>query len=133
MFELKTKLGEINFSQNAINKIVVAAVEQCDGKAGLMNFKGKYVSNVTGIASMMNLYDEESESIQFREDEDGLELEIYIVVHFGISIKKITEKIIDYIYKNIEEMLEIKPQKVTVLVTGVMSKNIAKRHVEVSR
>lgn len=133
MFEFKTRLGEIKFSQNVVNKIVADAVERSGGKAEIVNFKGRYVNNVAEIASMMNLFDEESDGIRLKELEDGFELEVYIIVHFGMSIKRVTNRIIDYIYENFETMLETKPKKVTVIVTGMISKNIAKRHIEVSR
>ncbi|MFQ7473681.1 MAG: hypothetical protein ACLRLX_05695, partial [Anaerovoracaceae bacterium] len=53
--------------------------------------------------------------------------------HFGASIKRNTGKIIDYIYEYMEKIIGIKPKNVKVIVTGTLSKNIAKRHIEVSR
>ena len=50
-----------------------------------------------------------------------------------MSIRNITGQIIDSIYDDMEKILREKPKKVTVIVTGTLSKNIAKRHIEVSR
>lgn len=133
MFNVETKLGDIHFSQNVINKIVTKAIESCDGKAEILHYKGKYKNVVPGLASKMNLYDEGAGGIQFTSDEDGIEIKVYIVVRFGVSIKNITKKIIDSIYDDMQTILQEKPKKVTVVVTGTLSKNIAKRHIEVSR
>ena len=58
---------------------------------------------------------------------------MYVVIHFGTSIKRVTEKLIDGIYENLERVMKIKPKTVKVVVTGTLSKNIVKRHIEVSR
>ena len=133
LFRKETKLGDILVNENVVYRIVTEAVESCGGKAELLNYRGKYKNMVPGIASKMNLYDEESGSIQFSDGEDGLDITVSIIVHFGTSIKKTTSRIIDYIYEYTEKMLGRKPSKVTVRVTGTVSRNIAKRHIEVSR
>lgn len=133
MFDFETKLGDIRFSQNIINKIVMNVVEDSGGKAVLHNFKGKYMNVVPGIASKMNLYDEEAGSIEIVQTDDGLEIKVYVVIRFGASIKTVTGEIIDNIYEGAEHMLEQKLSKVTVVVTGILSKNIVRRHIEVSK
>lgn len=117
MFDIETKLGDIRFSQSIINKIAENAVAGCDGKAILQNYKG-------GI---------NAPNVEFIEDEEGFFLKIYIVMKFGASIKKTTSDIIDSVYENAEKILPAVPKNVTIIITGVLSKNIAKRHIEVSR
>lgn len=117
MFDIETKMGSIHFSQHIINRIIENAVEECAGKAILNNYRG-------GL---------NSPAVEFIESEEGFELKVYIVLKFGASIKENTSIILDSIYDNAEKILGKKPLKVTVTVTGVLSKNIAKRHIEVSR
>lgn len=117
MFDIETKMGKIHFSQSIVSKIAAKAVEDCRGKALLQNYKG-------GINAA---------SVELIRHEEDYELKIYIVIKFGTSIKQTTSQIIDSIYENTEKILGKKPQKVTVIVTGVMSRNIAKRNIEVSR
>lgn len=133
MFKIETEVGDITYSQNIINRIVVEAVENCQGKAEIQNYKGKYMNVIPGIASRMNLYDEESGGIQIKEEEDGFDIQVYIVIRFGASIKRTTGRIIDYIYENTEKILGERPRNVTVTVTGTLSQNIVKRHIKVSR
>lgn len=133
MFDFETNLGEIHFSDSVIYKIVAEAVEHCGGKVEILNYKGKYMNVVPGIASKMNLYDEEVGGIQVKEGEEGLIITVYVVIRFGTSIKETTGRIIDYIYEYMEKIMASRPEKVKVVVTGTLSKNIAKRHIEVSR
>lgn len=133
MLEMETKYGKISFSQNIISRIVIEAVENSQGKADILNYKGKYMNVVPGIASKMNIYDEEAGGIEITDTENGFQIRVYIVVKFGTSIKEVTGDIIDFIYKKTEEMTGQRPAKVTVVVTGTISRNIARRHIEVSR
>ena len=132
MFDVETKLGNIHFSQGIVNKIVTEAVENCDGKAQLYNYKGKVKNVVPELASRINLYDEESGSIEVTNAEEGMEIKAYVILQFGASIRKTTASIIKYIYEYTEKIMEERPAKVTVVVTGIFSKNIARRHIEVS-
>lgn len=133
MFDHKSKLGEIHFSNNIIYRIVSEAIAEYGGKVEILNYKGKYMNMVPGIASKMNIINEEAGSIQVKEGEGGPVITVYVVIHFGTSIKKATEKIIDNIYDIMERIMGVKPKTVRVIVTGTLSKNIVKRHIEVSR
>ena len=133
MLNIKTQLGNINFSQNIINKIVTECVKNVGDRVILLNYKGKYMNVVPGLASKMNLYDEEAGCIHADETDQGIRINVYIAVRFGVSIKKVTREIINSIYENFEKFMGEKPARVTVTVTGTFSKNSAKRHIEVSR
>lgn len=133
MFDIQTKLGDIHFSSNIINRIAEKAVEGCGNKVMLHNYKGALKDVMPVMASKMNLYDESAASVEVIRLEDGYAMKVYVVLKFGTSIKAATSEIIDSIYENTEIILGKKPERVTVVVTGVVSKNIAKRHIEVSR
>lgn len=133
MFGIETKIGSIRFSHNVISRIASEAVCECGGKAELLNYKGKYKNVVPGLASKMNLYDADPSSVEVIDTDGGVEIRIYIGLRFGSSIKESTSTIIDYMYENVEKIMGQKPDKVTVIVTAMLSKNIAKRYIEVSR
>ncbi len=133
MFDIETKLGEIRFPNNIINRIITESVGSCGGKAEVYKYKGKFKNMFPDLASKMNLYDEGAGGIEVTETENSIMIKVYVVIRFGNSIKKTTEQIIDNIYENMEKIMGIRPEKVTVVVTGTLSKNIAKRNIEVSR
>lgn len=133
MLNMETKLGDIRFSPSVISGLVADSIEPFSGKAELLNYRGRYKSVASGLASKMNICDEDAGSVRVEDTGDGVDITVYITVRFGVSIKKITAGIIDNIYENVEKTMGQKPAKVTVVVTGTVAKNIVKRHIEVSR
>ncbi len=133
MLDIQTKLGDIKFSPDIVNKIAAEALNEFGDDVNILNFKGRYKNAVPGLASKMNLYDEEAGGIESEETSDGIMIKVYVVIRFGISIRKITSGIIDRIYEDFEKTMGVPPAKVTVAVTGVQSKNTGRRYIEVSR
>lgn len=132
MFEMKTEWGEIRFSKNVITRIVTQAVESCRGNATIMNYRGKY-KGVPGFFSRLTPKNVESGDIVIEETEEGLVLTVYIVIRFGASLNNTVDQIIDRIYDDTEDVLDLRPAQVKVIVTGTASRDIARRHLEFSR
>ena len=120
MLEKKTEYGYIRFSRSVIERIVNDAVDSCDGKAEVMNYKGKYKSVMP------------SSNIVLKETEEGTYITVYIVINFGVSIGEITGRIISIISDNVEKVMGERPAGVSIIVTGVKSHDIARRHIVVS-
>lgn len=133
MFELKTDWGEIRFSRNVIYRIVTNAVESCRGDATIMNYKGKKQRRFPGFFSRLTPKSVESGDIQLEETPEGLKITVYVVIRFGASLRKTVEQIITGIYEGAEEVLDLDLSKVTVVVTGTASRDIARRHLVFSR
>ena len=128
MFTVETSLGVISVSKNAIGKIVTEAVDLFDGKVIISNHKGK----VPGIVSKIGGLDDIT-NIEISAGEQGLDIRVFIVLRFGTSITRVTNSLVDEIHEKIKEMMGIEPNSVAVVVTGMISKNIARRHIEVTR
>jgi Uncharacterized protein conserved in bacteria len=64
---------------------------------------------------------------------EGISLEFCVIVKFGTSISSVTDALCDYISSAICKLQGHRPVKLTVRVTGVKSRNIARRDVEVVR
>ncbi len=135
MLKIKTDLGEIRFSTNVIKKIVTDAVHELDGKVYIYHHKGKYQNAVSGIGSRMSLYNGDwgdPGSIEVSDDEVGLDITVYVVVKFGTSIRSSCISILQYIDQNVEKVMGAKASTIRVIVTGVESNQIARRHLEYS-
>lgn len=90
MADIETKYGKIHFSHsNVITRIVNKAVESCEGRVILQNYKGGLNAG----------------SIDIVECEEGYQLKVYVVIRFGAGIKKCTSEIINSIYENTEKIL----------------------------
>ena len=128
MFTVETDLGTITVSRNAIGKIVTEAVERFDGKVIISNHKGKVPGIVSRIGGMDDI-----NSMEINYGENGLDLRVFVVLHFGTSITQVTNQLVDDIHEKTKETIGIEPNSVAVVVTGMISKNIARRHIEVTR
>lgn len=118
MLERKTSLGDIRFSWNVIMRIINDAIEECNGKVVLQNYKGKYKSMVAG------------NNVILKETPEGVDIELFVVIRFGASFLATNRQIINYVYDKVEKVMGERPHSVKVTVTGVQSRLIAKRHIE---
>ncbi len=121
---IDTEYGSIGISRNIISQMVTDAVDIYSGKAWLGNAKG--------IFSLFS--NDENSNIDIVWDEEGIHISIFLIIKFGTSISKVTNGIIDYIEKNIEETFGDISHKIRIIVTGVESKQqVIKRNIEVVR
>ncbi len=121
MFDKETDLGKIHFPASVIERIVKDAVNTCDEKVFLNKYKGKYMSMVP------------SDDYRAEEKDAGINITVYVVMSFGASIGKYSKRVLTYIYENVEKVMGRRPSSVTIVVTGLKSKdNIAKRHIEIT-
>lgn len=133
MFEISNELGQISFSKAAIFRICEDAVGSCDGNVRIQNYKSRYTAKRPGILTAFSSSDEDYEDIELEETAEGIFITVYVVVRFGTSISTAANRIIDHIYAEMESLFGVRPACVTVIITGVASKTIAKRHIEYAR
>ena len=124
MFEISNELGQISFSKNVIYKICADAVELCDGNARIQNYKGRYDTKRPGLLTVFSQGD---------DDLDDVEIQMAGKTRFGVSISATAETIIDHVYEQTQQVFGVRPVSVTVVITGIASKTIARRHIEFSR
>ncbi len=120
MFDRDTDLGHIHFTRSVIERIIKDAVEKCDGKVFLRNYKGKYRSIVQGTDYTIDITDA------------GTDIVVYVVIAFGAGIGRYSKLMLDYIYDTVEKVMGERPHYVKIVVTGVQSKDIARRHIEIT-
>lgn len=126
----KTDLGTVKISNVLFAQIIVNSLRQkeCLGKAWPATSKGKQIGN----DQKFNVSDVASHII-VKHSSDGIdiELEFNILIQFGNSISAITTAISDYIAENIQKILGKKPNRIKINITGIRSKQIARRNLEV--
>ena len=120
MFDRDTEFGHIHFTRSVIERIINDAVEGCDGKVFLRNYRGKYRSMVQGT------------DYTIEQTHHGTDIVVYVVIAFGAGIGKYTKQMLEYIYDNVEKVRGERPHHGKIVVTGVQSKDIAKRHIEIT-
>ena len=133
MFDITTETVEIRFSQNVIYTIVDRAVDSCEGKAELNNYKGKAKKQGKDKAKEKGKIPVDKSNIEVDYKDGKLKITVYITVKFGNSIKEITESIMDKIYEDMQQILGRTPFTTKIIVTGIVSKDTARRHLEFIR
>lgn len=124
----ETNLGEIVIPRSLIADIVVDEIRPFNDKIFLTNNKGKIPNVVTRTFSAVT-----PSNIQVNIEERTIDVKFYIVIKFGVSISKTVNELIENIKNRIKANIGVAPKSVSVIVTGTMSKNIAKRNIEVKK
>lgn len=121
---IDTEYGSIGINKSIITQMVTDAVDAYSGKARLGNAK-----------AVFNIFsNDESSNIDIVWDDEGIHINIFLIIKFGTSISRVTNGIIDYIEKNIKVTFGDIPHKIRILVTGIESKQqVIKRDIEVVR
>lgn len=121
---IDTEYGSIEISRSIISQMVSDAVDIYSGKAWLGNAK-----------AIFNIFsNDENSNIDIVWNDDGIHINIFLIIKFGTSISRVTNGIIDYIEDNIKSTFGDIPHKIRILVTGIESKQqVIKRDIEVVR
>lgn len=132
MFDKETDWGQIHFSRDIVRQICVDAVNSCRGKVAVHEFRGR--GRGKGEAIFQQKRGRTGfDGIHVEGDDDALQISVYIVIGFGVSIRNTAEHIIGSIFDDLKEIFEIVPAKVTVINTGTASRDIIARHMEFVR
>lgn len=127
LITVETELGTIKVAKSVIGNIVKDVIDSFDGKVIVSNSKGKFTNQLPKLGPK----DEYSDIVIELTEEGLLNITIYVILKFGTSIKATTEKIITDIRALIKETIAMDVNEIDVTVTGMMSKHIAPRHIEV--
>ena len=126
LYHLETPVGRVSLSKHVIGRLVVESVQQFGGRVLLSNHKGK----VPGGGNKKS--GDEVGLMEITMGPNGLDLRIFVVIHFGTSIGAVTSKLIEDIHTQVKEHTTLAPNSVAIAVTGMISKQqMAKRNIEV--
>lgn len=128
---------ENNYGKISVSDMLYAEIlkdcfhkEDYIGKIWPSSSKGRQIGNDNKI----NKHELASNIIIDSDDNgDNISAEIFVIIKFGISIKQITTDFADSFAEGIASFHGRKPEQIKVYITGVKSKAIAKRNLEVIR
>ncbi|MDI9493249.1 MAG: Asp23/Gls24 family envelope stress response protein [Bacillota bacterium] len=122
----ETEAGTIKIQRAVIGRIVIEAVRKFQGRVLITSRKGKPVriKHKHGIPYATDYFD-------ISMGEKGLDIRIYIAIRFGTSIGSVTEQLISDIKADIEKLASIAVNSIAINVTCMISKQIARRNIEV--
>lgn len=127
MIILENEMGKIELPKSVIGSIVIEVVESFDGKVILSDSKGRVHKLAYKLGAM-----EEANNIEIEGNENGIDLRVYAILRFGVSIKETANQLINELRSAIKEASGITVDNISIVVKGMMSKKIAPRNIEVT-
>ncbi len=126
LYYMETEAGNIKIRRPVIGRIVIEAVRKFGGRVLITNHKGKLVrpKDKHGVSDAADYF-------EINMGETGLDIRIYIAIRFGTSIGHATEQLIVDIKADIEAFTGLEANSIAIVVTGLISKYIAPRNIEV--
>lgn len=113
MATIVNEKGSISISLDVIATIVGISAEQCYGIVG-MSLK----SAGDGIAGLLHL-DSYHKGVKVHIKDDIIDIDMYIIVEYGVSINAVAQSAKETIKYNVEKFTGLKVGKVNVNVQGV--------------
>lgn len=111
--KLVTKLGSINYSDDVLSTIAGIATTECYGVVGMAS-----KSTTDGLAELLKR-ESLGKGVKVTGDNDGLIVELFIIVEYGTKISVIATNIIQKVKYTIESIAGLKVKNVVVNVQSV--------------
>ena len=105
-------LGEIDISPATIASIVSQAISQCYGVVGMA-----HKNLVNGIATLLS--SDRRRGIEVFYDNNQIEINVYVIVQYGVRIKAVAESIQDTVKFQVEKTLGLPVYAINVYVQGL--------------
>ncbi|KRM72801.1 Asp23/Gls24 family envelope stress response protein [Lacticaseibacillus brantae] len=112
--KIKTKLGTIDIANNVIATIVGGAATDIYGIVGMAS-KNQIRDNLNDILNRENY----ARGVVVRQEDAGVNVEVNIIVGYGTKISEVCRNVQDKVKYNLETMLGVTANTVTVIVQGV--------------
>ena len=117
MVEIVNHLGVIEVSENYFSKLIGSIATSCFGVAGMVNSGA-----MQGIRSFISKKkDFVDKGVTIHMGDNGLCVDLHIVVSYGINISAIVESIVNKVRYTVEKYTGLKVKKVNVYVDDIIS------------
>jgi uncharacterized alkaline shock family protein YloU len=112
--ERNSKHGNINITMDAIASIAGNAATECYGVVGMASKSSIF----NGIAELLKK-ENYNKGVFVKETKDGIEIEIYIIVAFGVRVTEIVSEVQKKVKYVLEKTLDLKFKAVNVYVQDI--------------
>ncbi len=111
--KIKNDLGTIYIAEDVMMKVVGYAALEC---YGIVAMSGKKATD--GLVEWLGR-ENLSKGVQIRNVGDMLDVDLYIIVEYGISISEVCKTIVETVRYKLESMTGVKVRKVGISVEGI--------------
>ena len=113
--KFQTEQGSINISQHVIAGIVSECANNCFGVRGMA-----YTSKTDGLCHLVQR-DTFKKGVKITQTENGVDVELHIVVRYGINIAATGESIANEIRYNVDKLTGINVGNLAICIDGIMT------------
>lgn len=110
---VENDLGSINISKEVIANIAGSSAIECYGLVGMAARSA--TSGIVNLLKKENL----SKGVKIEETDEGLIINLYVIIQFGTKISVVAENIIEKVRYNVENQTGLKVKKVDVNIEGI--------------
>lgn len=120
-----TSLGKVEIAPEVIEVIASIAASEVDGVASM---RGNFASGVVERLGKKN----HGKGVRVELTDDGIIVDVYVIMNFGISIPAVAKNIQDNIRQTLVTMTALEVDEVNIHVVGVQFEN-QKHEVEIEQ
>lgn len=115
---LENKTGWIDIERPVAAKIVKESVMGHTEVYAITNSKGQTSTLLKKLS-----FDRNADFIKITKDkEDKIEIELFLLLHFGVPISMMTHRLIETIREDLKHYLELEPESILIHVVGLKTK-----------
>lgn len=111
--KIKNDIGTVFISEDVMLKVAGYAALECYGIVAMSSKRAK-----DGIAQWLGR-ENLTKGVQLRMADDMLDVDLFIIVEYGISIGEVCKVIVDTVKYKLESMTGIQIRRVNISVEGV--------------
>ena len=111
--KFRSQLGLVTVDEDVIVKVAGYAALECYGIVAMSSKRAK--DGIVEWLGRENL----SKGVQIRSVGDMLDVDLFIIVEYGISIAEVCKTIVDTVRYKLESMTGVKVRKVNISVEGI--------------
>lgn len=110
------KFGEINIDDDVIAKLAGVSAMECYGLVGMVS-----KNTTSGLVKLLK-NEHLNKGVEIISDNDGITIDLYVIIQFGTKISVVAENIIEKVKFNVESLTGITVKKVNLNIEGVRVK-----------
>lgn len=105
--------GTVTVSPKVILEIAGNVASNCYGVVGMASRNKK-----DGIVNLLKS-DNMNKGIEMKAVENGITIDIHIIVQYGINIATVSESVVSRVRYNVEKYVGVKVKRITIKVEGI--------------
>ena len=123
---VKTEYGVVSYGNPLFYKTIDDALAPFKGEVFLANYRGAFMDALVEAKQFTWLAERHVSA-----SSKGVFIKIFVMIKFGVSISKTTSAILNSIASELTSIYELPIDDIEIVVTGVISKKVAKRDIHI--